>query len=438
VKRSPPVAPLLVALASVPAAAQVEELGERLLARPAVQAALEAARANEPEIVEEQIRLTEIPAPPFAEERRAEAYRRVFEELGLERVRIDAEGNVLGERPGRHPRPHLVMSAHLDTVFPPGTDVTVRREGSALSAPGIGDDGRGLAVLIGVIRALDEAGLETEGSLTFAGTVGEEGLGDLRGVKHLFEVELAGRVDRFVSVDGTRLGVTAVAVGSHRYRVTFEGPGGHSYGAFGLVNPIHALGRAIGRIADLQVPAEPRTTFSVGRVGGGTSVNSIAFEAWMEVDLRSSDASALAAVDADFHAAVEAALRAENERWQGEEALTVREERVGTRPAGRTPEASPVLAAARSVNRALGLQLSLSEGSTDSNIPMSLGIPALTIGGGGEGTGAHSLHESWDSRESWRGTQRALLLAIALTEPLDAAASSPTAAQESLPPGPGR
>jgi acetylornithine deacetylase/succinyl-diaminopimelate desuccinylase-like protein len=272
-----------------------------------------------------------------------------------------------------------------------------------------------------VIRALDAAGIETEGSLTFAGTVGEEGLGDLRGVKHLFGVELKGAVDRFVSVDGGGLDLTAVAVGSHRYRVTFEGPGGHSYSAFGLVNPVHALGRAIARIADFQVPAQPRTTFNVGRVGGGTSVNSIAFEAWMEVDMRSSDVTALAALDAEFQAAVDAALEAENDRWDGESALTVQKERVGTRPAGRTPEGSPVLAAAEAVTRALGLEFVLSEGSTDSNVPMSLGIPALTIGGGGVGEGAHSLHEAWDSRDSWLGTQRALLLAIALTGDLEAA-----------------
>jgi len=419
-RRAASITGLLLA-AGFPAAASAagaSKVGERLLADPAVQRALAAARANEPEIVREQVRLTEIPAPPFGEARRAEAYRQVFESLGLERVRIDAGGNVLGERPGRRPHPHLVMSAHLDTVFPEGTDVAVTREGSTLTAPGIGDDGRGLAVLIGVIRALDAAGVETEGSVTFVGTVGEEGLGDLRGVKHLFGVELKGAVDRFVSVDGTGLDVTAVAVGSHRYRVTFEGPGGHSYGAFGLVNPVHALGRAIARIADFEVPAEPRTTFNVGRVGGGTSVNSIAFEAWMEVDLRSSDVAALEALDAQLHAAVDAALEAENERWGGETVLTVRKDRVGTRPAGRTPEGSPVLVAAESVSRALGLGFEVDEGSTDSNIPMSLGIPALTIGGGGAGSGAHSLHESWDSRDSWQGTQRALLLAIALTEEL--------------------
>jgi acetylornithine deacetylase/succinyl-diaminopimelate desuccinylase-like protein len=409
-------ASLLLLATSAPA--QVDDVGERLLEKGRVRAALEAARKNEPQVIEEQIRLSEIPAPPFAEEVRAEAFRQVLEQLGLERVRIDAAGNVLGERPGRELRPHVVLSAHLDTVFPEGTDLEVTREGPVLRAPGIGDDARGLAVLIGVIRALAQARVETTGRLTFVATVGEEGLGDLRGVKYLFETELAGEVDRFVSVDGTRHDLTNVAVGSYRYRVTFEGPGGHSYGSFGLVNPIHALGRAIAGIGDLVVPSEPRTTFNVGRVGGGTSINAIAFEAWMEVDLRSSDVEALAALDTDFHAAVDAAVVAENGRWPGEARVRVRKERVGTRPAGRIQDASPVLRAARSVTRALGLTHELSEGSTDSNIPMSLGIPAVTIGGGGSGEGAHSLQESWDSTNSWKGTQRALLLAIALTEPL--------------------
>jgi acetylornithine deacetylase/succinyl-diaminopimelate desuccinylase-like protein len=259
-----------------------------------------------------------------------------------------------------------------------------------------------------------DANVQTEGSITFVGTVGEEGLGDLRGVKQLFEGELKGTIDRFVSVDGTGLGITHIGVGSKRYRVAFKGPGGHSYGAFGLANPIHALGRAIAKIGDFQVPNEPKTTFNVGRVGGGTSVNSIAFEAWAEVDMRSADAAALLSVDANFHRAVDTALEEENVRWGNRGKLAVDKTLVGDRPAGRTPAKSAIVQAAVSVTTALGLAVSLDEGSTDANIPMSLGIPAVTIDGGGRGLGAHSLGETFDSTNSEQGTARALLLAIAL------------------------
>jgi len=392
-------------------------LGARLKQDAAVAAALAAVEANEPRLLDDQARLCEVPAPPFKEERRAALYKQLFEEAGLVNVRIDKVGNVLGERPGLQPRPHLVFSAHLDTVFPEGTDVRVTREGPYLRGPGIGDDCRGLAVVLGVIRALNAAKVVTPGTITFVGTVGEEGLGDLRGVKHLFAEELKGRIDRFVSVDGTGLGITHIGVGSRRYRVTYTGPGGHSYGAFGLANPIHALGRAIAKVADFQVPVEPKTTFNVGRIGGGTSVNSIAFEAWLEVDMRSADPASLKSVDASFLKAVETALAEENERWNQRGRLSVDVKLVGDRPAGRTPESAPIVQAAVSVTRALGLPVQLDEGSTDSNIPMSLGVPAVTIDGGGRGSGAHSLGETFDSTDSWKGTQRALLLAIALAQP---------------------
>jgi acetylornithine deacetylase/succinyl-diaminopimelate desuccinylase-like protein len=344
-------------------------------------------------------------------------YKRLLEEAGLANVRIDRVGNVLAERPGLAPRPHLVFSAHLDTVFPEGTDTRVTREGRVMKGPGIGDDCRGLAVVLGVVRALQEAAVRTAGTITFAGTVGEEGLGDLRGVKHLFSEELKDRIDRFISVDGTGYGITHVGVGSRRYRVSYTGPGGHSFGAFGMANPVHALGRAIGKIGDFDVPAIPKTTFNVGRVGGGTSVNSIAFEAWMEVDMRSADAAALKALDANFLKAVETALAEENERWDQKGRLSVNPELVGDRPAGRTADTAPIVQAVVSVTRALDLPVSLDEGSTDSNIPMSLGIPAVTIDGGGQGKGAHSLGEAFDTTDSWKGTQRALLVALALARP---------------------
>ena len=381
-----------------------------------VKAAVQAARDDEAQTIEDQVRFCEIPAPPFKETARGTAYADAFRKLGLENVRIDKEGNVLGERPGLAPKPHLVFSAHLDTVFPEGTDVKVKREGTMLRGPGIGDDCRGLAVVLAVIRAMNKANVQTPGSITFVATVGEEGLGDLRGVKALFRDTLKGRIDRFVSIDGTGLGITHVGVGSLRYRVAYKGPGGHSYGAFGLANPIHALGRAIAKIGDFQVPRDPKTTFNVGRIGGGTSVNSIAFESWMEVDMRSADAAALKSVDADFHKAVDQALAEENERWNNNGRLEVEKKLVGDRPAGSTPADSAIVQATVSVTKVLGFPVALDEGSTDSNIAMSMSIPAVTIDGGGRGTGAHSLGEAFDSTTSWQGTQRATLLAIALAQ----------------------
>jgi acetylornithine deacetylase/succinyl-diaminopimelate desuccinylase-like protein len=216
-----------------------------------------------------------------------------------------------------------------------------------------------------------------------------------------------------VSIDGTGWGVTHVGVGSKRYRVTYKGPGGHSFGAFGLANPIHALGRAIARVSDFEVPSIPRTTFNVGRIGGGTSVNSIAYESWFEMDMRSSDAAALGALDASFQKAVDQAVADENARWTNGR-ITVTKELVGDRPAGRTPDAAPIVRTALAVNKALNLPAHLGEGSTDANVPISLGIPAITVGGGGASSGGHSLAETFDSTDAWKGTQRVVLLVVAL------------------------
>ena len=412
------VALLLASVTPSPAQEGAADIGERLLKDGAVRAALEHARANEAQLLEDQIRICEVEAPPFKEEKRAALYKQIFVELGLKNVRIDRIGNVLGERPGLAARPHLVMAAHLDTVFPEGTDVKTTREGAIIKGPGIGDDCRGLAVVVGIVRALDAAKVTTQGSITFVGNVGEEGLGDLRGAKHLFNEELKGRIDRFVSIDGTGLGITNVGVGSKRYRVTYSGPGGHSYGAFGRANPVHALGRAIAKVSDFDVPREPKTTFNVGRIGGGTSVNSIAFESWMEVDMRSPDKAALASVEASFIKAVDDALIEENGRWDNNGRLSVERKLVGDRPAGITPSDSAIVVASSSVTRALGIPVDLDAGSTDSNVPMNLGIPAVTIDGGGKsaGSGAHSANEAFDSTDSWKGTQRAILLTIALTQ----------------------
>jgi tripeptide aminopeptidase len=387
-----------------------------LLKDPAVKAAIEAAKATEAQTIADQIRFCEIPAPSFKEEVRGRELQRVFTQLGLQNVRVDKAGNVLGDYPGAAPRPHLVLAAHLDTVFPEGTNVKVTREGALLKGPGIGDDCRGLAVMVAIIREMKKANVKTPGSITFVANVGEEGLGDLRGVKELFKMTLKDQIDRFVSIDGTGVHVTNVAVGSHRYRVTFKGPGGHSFGAFGMANPMGAMGRAIAKIQEMKVPTQPKTTFNVGRTGGGTSVNSIPFEAWIEVDMRSSDPASLAAVDASFQKAVDAAVLEENQRWGKPGQITVVKELVGDRPAGSTPENSPIVRNGLAAATVLGFSSNLGEGSTDSNIPMSLGVPSITIGGGGRGRDAHALTESFDTTDAWMGTQHALLLTVALAQ----------------------
>jgi acetylornithine deacetylase/succinyl-diaminopimelate desuccinylase-like protein len=405
----------LAALFALPpdAAAQAGRASARPLPVPAGNARVKEALAylerTEPQTIEEQIALCQIPAPPFKEAARAEDFRRRLVAQGLRNVRIDSEGNVIGERPGEPGGPTVVVSGHLDTVFPEGTDVTVKREGTVLRAPGIGDDCRGLAVVLATARALDAAKVRTRGTVLFVGTVGEEGEGNLRGVRHLFGTELKGRVDYFVSVDGTGIGVTKDAVGSHRYRVTYKGPGGHSYGAFGMPNPMHALGRAIARVADFQVPADPKVTFSVGVVEGGTSVNSIAASASMLVDMRSVDPAALQALDARFQQAVQSALAEENARWRSDVKLTVQVDTAGIRPAGTQPADAPVVRAALDAARSLGLQAPVGASSTDANIPINLGIPAVTIDGGGDGGSAHALDEWFDTRDSHKGTQWALL-----------------------------
>jgi tripeptide aminopeptidase len=387
-----------------------------LLKDAAVKAAVDGAKATEAQTIEDQIRFCEIPAPSFKEEARGRELQRVFEQLGLQNVRVDKVGNVLGDYAGASARPRVVMAAHLDTVFPEGTNVKVKREGAVLHGPGIGDDCRGLAVIVAAIREMKKAKVQTPGTITFVANVGEEGLGDLRGVKELFTTTLKDQIDRFVSIDGTGIHVTNVAVGSHRYRVTFKGPGGHSFGAFGMANPMGAMGRAIAKIQEIQVAKQPKTTFNVGRIGGGTSVNSIPFEGWMELDMRSSDPASLGAVDANIQKAIDAAVAEENARWGKPGVITVTKELVGDRPAGSTPENSPIVRNGLAVATVLGFNANLGEGSTDSNAPMSLHIPAITIGGGGRGREAHALTESFDTTDAWQGTQYAILLAVSLAQ----------------------
>ncbi|MBK9241938.1 MAG: M20/M25/M40 family metallo-hydrolase [Acidobacteria bacterium] len=375
-------------------------------------------------LVAEIITLTEIPAPPFKETARAAAYLEMLRASGLTDLEQDEEGNVMGLRrgagAGRDTAPLIAIAAHLDTVFPEGTDVKVKRDGDRLSAPGIGDDTRSLAVLLAMIRAMNEAGIRTESDLLFIGNVGEEGQGDLRGVKYLFNKgKYKDRIKMFISVDGAGGGanITHGGVGSRRYRVIFKGPGGHSYGAFGLVSPAFAMAGAMQRFGKLTVPEKPKTTYSVGVVGGGTSVNSIPFESWMELDMRSESRAELQKLDESLMALIADAVREENAaRSTAQGPVTAELKLIGDRPSGETPIDSPIVQTAAASIRAAGGRPTFSWSSTDSNIPISLGIPAITVDSGGRGGRAHALDE-WiavDKVPSLRGIEIALATILAL------------------------
>lgn len=374
-------------------------------------------------LIREIITLTEIPAPPFKEARRAQAYLEMLRASGLTDVEMDEEGNVMGLRKGTDPAaPLIAVAAHLDTVFPEGTDVTVKRDDTRLSAPGIGDDTRSLAVLLAMIRAMDEAGIRTRSDLLFVGNVGEEGPGDLRGVKYLFQKgRYRDRIKMFISVDGAGGGanITHGGVGSRRYRVAFKGPGGHSYGAFGLVSPAFAMAGAMHRFGKLTVPAKPKTTYTVGVVGGGTSVNSIPFETHMEVDMRSESRAELQKLDESFLSLINDAVQEENTaRSTAQGAITADITLIGDRPSGETPIDAPIVQTAAASIRAAGGRPTFSWSSTDSNIPISLGIPAITVDSGGRGGRAHALDEwiSVDKVPSLRGIEIALVTLLALAQ----------------------
>ena len=382
--------------------------------------ALASIKSTNAWTIDQQISICEIPAPPFTETARAEEFRKRLSSLGLTNVRIDSVGNVIGERTGTAPRsasaPTVVISGHLDTVFPIETDITVKHVGDTLKGPGIVDDCRGLAVLLSVAKALNDAKVQTPGTIVFVGTVGEEGPGNLRGVRHLIDREMKGKVDHFISVDGGGFGVVHQAVGSHRYRVSVIGPGGHSFGAFGMPNPIHALGRAIAKIGDVQVPRTPKTTFNVGIIEGGTSVNSIADTAAFDLDMRSESAEALAVLDAEVQQLLAEAVAEELARWpQSKVKLELKVDTIGIRPAGTQPDSIRIVRVARETATRLGQTISLRASSTDANIPIARGVSAITIGGGGSSGGSHSLGEWYvDGPNGYLGPQWAALLVTSL------------------------
>jgi tripeptide aminopeptidase len=416
--RSCLVAGLLLAagLSASPVRAQtVETATAAILGNPKIIKTLEDIKADDDRALAEQKRITEIPAPPYKEQVRAAYYLKRFFELGFRDASIDAEGNVIALRKGSGGGPKLVVSAHLDTVFPEGTDVTVKEKDGVILAPGIGDDSRGLAALLSLIQAMNANDIKTVGDVLFVGTVGEEELGNLRGVKALFRDHTD--IDGFISIDG--LGITRIvnqATGSHRYEMIFRGPGGHSFQEFGLPSAIHAMGRAIAKISELQTPKEPKTTFTVGTVVGGTSVNAIAAEARMAVDMRSDSTEELLKLEARLLDLVKDAVREENARWNSDK-IAVEIKLIGDRPAGIVALDSPIVQATQ---RAVAVvtrapRVTFAGSSTDSNWAMSRGIPAVTIGGGGEGGNWHSRNEWYKPVDAYFGPQNALLTILVLT-----------------------
>lgn len=353
--------------------------------------------ADHDRIVDENIRLQQIPAPYRREAAKAAAFAAMLTEAGLDDVETDPEGNVLALRRGRGSNRGLVaLVSHLDTVFGPATDLAVRREGTRIVGPGIADDTRGLAVQLGLVRALAAAGIETERDVLFVGSVGEEGLGDLRGVKYLLgEGRYRDRIETFVALDGSSpANLVTTAVGSRRCEVRFSGPGGHSYGAFGTVNPVYALARALAAFAETDVP--DGSTCSVGLIGGGTSINAIPREAWCQVDLRSSSPDDLRALEARLETVLHEAVAHENAvRQTRTGAITLEILRVGDRPSGRMPDDHELVGIGRAAIAAGGWEPALTASSTDANVAISLGLPAITVASGIGGR-AHSLDEYLD------------------------------------------
>ncbi|MDQ0015157.1 acetylornithine deacetylase/succinyl-diaminopimelate desuccinylase-like protein [Variovorax boronicumulans] len=392
---------------------EVDRTYTQLMASPAIQKLLDAVKADHERAVEDLKMLTEIEAPPFKEQKRAEAFLARMKALGLTDAKIDAEGNVVGLRKGTGNGPKLLISAHLDTVFPSGTDVKVKERDGRLHAPGIGDDTRGLTVLLSWLKVLNDNKIQTVGDLLIVGNVGEEELGNLRGIKAIFRdhLDIDGMVGLEPSPDGH---VLVLGTASHRYEVTFKGPGGHSFGAFGQVpSAIHGMGRAIAKIAEVRTPSFPKTTFTVGTVGGGTSVNTIAPDARMAIDIRSDDMASLLETEKKILAAIDEAVVEENKRWNVT-TLSASRKLIGDRPGGRTPTDSVIVEAATRSNTAFGQKTLLRGGSTDANVPISLGIPAIIIGGGGKSSGSHALSESIDVTDAWKGAQNSLVTVLGL------------------------
>jgi len=390
--------------------------GSRLTDSARVRAALDWFTPNISWVNDQQARLTEIPAPPFQEEQRAAAVKVLLAEAGLT-AQIDKAGNVIGELRGVNEKEIVVIAAHLDTVFPPGTDVTVRRDGSRMDAPGISDNGSGVAALLALARALQFAHLKPQRTILFAGDVGEEGEGNLRGMRAIVDT-YRGKLKAVVVLDGSGTDhVTTKALASRRLEALITGPGGHSWSDFGMPNPINALVRGAVRFINTKVPPTPRTTFNIGQIEGGTSVNSVPHEARLKVDIRSESEGELTRLESALRECVSAGVRDEMDsaRDRSKGKLEWKVELLGSRPGGELAADSALLTALRAADEYVGNQSRVERSSTDANIPLSVGIEAISIGAGGNGGGAHSLQEWYDSTGREAGLKRALLTILGVS-----------------------
>lgn len=389
----------------------------RLAADPRCVRAVAWIERNSAWLTEQQVRLTEIPAPEMREARRAEAVRALFAECGL-KAAIDAIGNVVAERPGVEKSEKngvILFAAHIDTVFPENTEIKIKRDGRRLVGPGISDNGAGISSLVGLAHALLESRVQTEKTIVLAGDVGEEGEGNLRGIRRLVEI-YGSRLSAVIAVDGPSTDyITTQGVASRRFEISVTGPGGHSWSNFGAPNPITAIARGIVRFSEFRVPVDPRTSYNFGVIEGGSAVNSIPTHASVKVDLRSEDEAELAHIESALREAMQTGLRDELAITnRSGNALSLHFRSLGARPAGKLPSDSPLLAAIRNVDRFLGNRSRTERSSTDANLPLSLGIPAVALGGGGSGGGAHTLDEWYDPTGRELGLKRLFLIAVSL------------------------
>ncbi len=380
---------------------------ESIFSNDSVKKALDFIRSDHQNTLKDQKEVVAVAAPPFKEAVRAKYYMNRLMEVGLKDVQMDKEGNVFGTWPGSGRGPKLWVGAHLDTVFPAGTDLTVKEKDGKIYAPGISDNARGLALVLSIIRALKATGIKPVGDIIFTGNVGEEGLGDLRGVKAIFRdhKDIAG----WLGTGHSGVNITRHFTGSHRYKITYKGPGGHSWSAFGQPSAVHAAGRAISKIDDIITPKNPKTTFTVGTVNGGKSVNSIADEAILYIDMRSTDKNEMLNVEKKILDSLRAGAAETNKRW-GSDKITVDIQLVGDRPAGTQAQDSPSVQAGYMALKVLGQEPKYTgASSSDANWPIGLGIPAINVGGGGIGKLGHSTAEWFDPTDAYIGTQVTLL-----------------------------
>ena len=398
---------------TAPAAAQTG--AQDLTSDPRVQRALGLLKDSADATTQEQIRITEIPAPPFHEEVRAAYVKKLLSDAGLS-VETDSTGNVIGKMAGANTNDIVLVTAHLDTVFPAGTDVRVRRDGSRLMAPGISDNGSGLATLVALARAMQEAKIHTQSSVWFVADVGEEGEGNLRGMHALMDAYRS-RLKSVIALDGSAVDyVATAAIASRRVEIVITGAGGHSWSDFGAPNAINAMARGIAKFIETRVPESPRTTFNIGDIEGGTSVNAIPARASMKVDLRSEQESELPVLEgelrADVQAGVDEEMAAAKARGMttGRAPLTIAVKVLGVRPGGELPQDSPLLAVVFAADRVVGNRSRQERSSTDANLPLSVGIPAISIGCGGTSAGAHTTAEWYDPTGRELGLQRAFLI----------------------------